>query len=70
VPEKRRKESEILSKALVELYLSLKGRTVRGMDEENTRTEEDFEKERKRLISFGNSALLGYIRTFSEIIIS
>ena len=48
MPEKRRKESEILSKALVELYLSLKGRTVRGMDEENTRTEEDFEKERKR----------------------
>ena len=38
------------------------------MDE--NQTEEDFEKERKRLISFGNSALLGYIRTFSEIIMS
>ena len=56
-----KKEKDILGDSIVDLYLSLKGRAVLNKDKNN---------DRKKLLSLGNPVLIGYIRSFFEILLS
>jgi hypothetical protein len=61
-PIGRKKESAILSDDLVELYLHLKGRVVTGGKSSND--------DKEKLLSLGDSVLIGYVRSFVEMILS
>jgi hypothetical protein len=66
--KKTKFELELLSNAIVDLYISLKNRTVRGT--EGAEEEYDRENERHKLLQLGNIVLINYIKSFFEIILS